>query len=47
MFVYYKCYDSIEVTFLKKMILTKQVHQMNVISLSFIQLSAIHDIYEP
>ena len=31
MFKYYKCYISIELTFLKAMMLVKQVHQKNVI----------------
>ena len=31
MFVYYKCYISIELTFLKELMLTKQKHQKSVI----------------
>ena len=31
MFVYYKCYISIELRFLKEVILIKQVHQKSVI----------------
>ena len=31
MFVYYKCYISIELTFLKELMLIKQVHQKSVI----------------
>ena len=31
MFLYYKCYSSIELTFLKELILTKQKHQKSVI----------------
>ena len=31
MFVYYKCYVSIELTFPKELILIKQVHQKSVI----------------
>ena len=31
MFVYYKCYISIESTFLKELMLTKQVHQKSAI----------------
>ena len=31
MFVYYKCYIMIELTFLKWLMLIKQVHQNNVI----------------
>ena len=31
MFLYYKCYSSIELTFLKGLILTKQKHQKSVI----------------
>ena len=31
MFVYYKCHISIELTFLKELILIKQVHQKSVI----------------
>ena len=30
MFVYYKCYIMIELTFLKELMLIKQVHQMSV-----------------
>ena len=30
MFVYYKCYIIIELTFLKELMLIKQVHQMSV-----------------
>ena len=51
MFVYYKCYISIELTFLKELMLIKQVHQESVIFvtigvfeikiLSFNQISAI------
>ena len=51
MFVYYKCYISIELTFLKELMLIKQVHQMSVIFLnirisqikvpSFNQMSAV------
>ena len=49
---YYKCYISIELTFLKEAILTKQVHQKSVIFvtigifeiivLSFNQMSAVN-----
>ena len=31
MFAYYKCYISIELTFLKELMLIKQVHQKSVI----------------
>ena len=31
MFVYYRCYISIEVTFLKELMLIKNVHQKSVI----------------
>ena len=51
MFVYYKCYIMIELTFVKELILTKQVHHRTVvfvtivtsqiIFLSFNQSSAI------
>ena len=51
MVVYYKCYVSLELTFLKELMLIKQVHQKSVIFvtigifkvivLSFNQMSAI------
>ena len=51
MFVYYKCYVMMELTFLKELMLIKQVHQKHVLSatidisyiivLSFNQISAI------
>ena len=31
MFVYYKCYIKIELTFLKELMLIKQMHRKNVI----------------
>ena len=34
MFVYYKCYFSVELTLPKKLMLIKQVHQKNVISVT-------------
>ena len=56
MFVYYKCYILIELTFLKELTLIKPVHQKSVMLvtidisiitiLSFNQMSAIDIIYD-
>ena len=39
MFVYYKCYISIEPTFLKETMLIKQVHQKSVIFVTMVFLN--------
>ena len=43
MIVYYKCYTSIELTFLKELMSIKQVHQMSVmcVIISLNQMSSI------
>ena len=49
MFVYCKCYISIEWTFLKKLMLVKQVHQKSVIivtiCISYIKVLSFNQIF--